>query len=350
MALSESEEVALSQRDLPLWARGSAAGLMLFASWWLLSTEALRNALGDSIGLVSLGVVAIFILRGMRLPVGLWPDGPWRMRFSVPAVVGAAAVLAACILLFNPTGSDGLRARLDLGTSVAVVLGSVAWGFALALVRQRSFLGWYALAAGLALVPLLWSLIVANIGGGDEGFCLFSTQLGSGGSTEAGARCDAAAAPSLLFLLAIGVTSRLVTEEVAFRRLLIGGPGRVGLVSVVGAGVVALGWYGVLAWSSAEGSGTVLVGGLGALTAGGLYVLSGSLLVSAVHSATFAAGYSALSVARPLSAEPAGQIAAGPSLWVPALIIGVVLSALVARRNGLIGSVLRSERSNAPRD
>ncbi len=350
MALSESEGAPLSQRDLPLWARGAAAGLMLFASWWLLNTEALRNALGDSIGLVSLGVVSVFLLRGMHLPLGLWPDGPWRKRFSVSAVVGAAVVLAVIIVILNPDGSDGLGSRLDLARSVTVVAGGVAWGFALAVVRQRPFLGWYALAVGLALVPLLSSLMFANFGGGEEGFCLLSTQLGSGGSTEAGARCDAAAVPSLLFLLVIGVVSKLVTEEIAFRRLLIGEPDRVGLVPVIAAGVVALGWYGVLAWSSAEGSGTVLVGGLGALTAGGLYVLSRSLLVSAVYSATFAAGYAALGLARPLSAEPAGPVAARPSLWIPALITGVVLSALVARRNGLIGSVLRSEGSNAPRD
>ncbi len=62
----------MSQRDLPLWARGLAAALLIIASWWLVETDTLRGAVGDSIALVSLGIVTVSILQGMHLPLGLW--------------------------------------------------------------------------------------------------------------------------------------------------------------------------------------------------------------------------------------------------------------------------------------
>ena len=118
----------MSQRDLPIWARGVAAGLLLFASWWLFNTEGIRSVVGDSIGALCLGVIAASILQGMHLPFALWPDGPWRKQFSVPGVVATAAVLAIMILIPRAVRSDVLASQLDVGYGIVVVVGNVVGG------------------------------------------------------------------------------------------------------------------------------------------------------------------------------------------------------------------------------
>ncbi|UCG85830.1 MAG: hypothetical protein JSW71_18235 [Gemmatimonadota bacterium] len=324
----------MSQRDLPIWARGTAAGLVLFAAWWLLSTDVLRNTVGESLGILCLGVISVFILRGMHLPLSVWSDGPWRARFSTVAVISVAAAFAGLIVISGPSQPPPLVARLDPGMVALVVIGAVFWGFAFGFVKQRSFLPWYVLAVVIALLPPVASLTLAGGTAGASDACIWSTGAVSQNGANEG--CQAAMLPSLLFLVPVGAAAKLVTEELTFRRVLIGQPDKAGLVQVVGSSVVALAWFALLAWSDVSISESVILGALGALIAGCFYVLSGSLLVSALYSAVFSAGHWSLQLSQ-VGVAPGAEAMVPASSWVVTLVIGTVMAALVVKRNGLLG-------------
>ncbi|KPJ90080.1 MAG: hypothetical protein AMS18_11605, partial [Gemmatimonas sp. SG8_17] len=188
----------MSPSDLPIWARGVAAGLLLFASWWLLSTDALTTTVGNSVGLIGVGVIAFSILRGMHLPCRIWPEGPYRRKFSIPAVLAVALVLAAALLLSRLGTSEALTDFADVGTFVLVLAGTVLLGFGFGMVKQRSYGKWYAIALGLALLPQLIGLLFAGpVAAPASGahFCLVT--LGQAGVTGTElATCRAAALPS----------------------------------------------------------------------------------------------------------------------------------------------------------
>ncbi len=331
----------MSQRDLPLWARAVAAGLLVFASWWLLSTDALRDTLGDSVGILCLGVISVFILRGMHLPLSVWPFGPWRKSFQVVAVIAVAVVIAGLILLSGMNQPPVLASSIDAGMAVLVVTGALFWGFAYGFVKQRSFLPWYLIAVIIAILPYLVNLLL-SIGGDGSGdsLCIWTRQ---GAAVEAESACQAAMLPTLMFLVAVGATSTLVTAELAFRRLLIGQPQKAGLLAVLGAAVIAAAWYAVLGLMDVSFPAPLVLGAVGALNAGCIYVLSRSLLVSALYSAVFMASYWALT----LSLLDAGA-QVGPqvplSIWLTALGIGIGLAAIVAKQNGLFGDLKRHEQ------
>ena len=339
----------MSQRDLPIWARGVAAGLLLFASWWLFNTEGIRSVVGDSIGALCLGVIAASILQGMHLPFALWPDGPWRKQFSVPGVVATAAILAIMILIPRAVRSDVLASQLDVGYGIVVVVGAVGLGFAVGFVKQRRYLAWYGIALGLALLPLAIELVVGSLSasGGTTGICFFSLpQIQTAGNPLDG--CTVAMVPSLLFLTAIGATSKVVTEEIAFRRLLIGITPGAGLLSILGSAATALLWYVVLFRSGVGGTDIIVLGTLGALSAGCIYVLSKSLLVSALYNAVYTAGYWSLALAASGSART-GIGTASPSMWIAASAISVALAAIIAKRNGFFGNLREAASTDATR-
>ena len=330
----------MSQRDLPLWARGVAAGLLVFASWWLLSTDALRNTLGDSIGILCLGVISVFILRGMHLPLSIWPFGPWRKSFQVVAVITVAVAIAGLILLSGMNQPSVLADIIDPGMAVLVVAGALFWGFGYGFVKQRSFLPWHLIALITAILPLLVNLLL-SIGGEGSGdaLCVWTRQ---GAAVENATLCHAAMLPTLMFLVAVGATSALVTEELAFRRLLIGQPKKAGLLVVLAAAVIAAAWYAVLGLMDVGFPAPLVLGSVGALNAGCIYVLSQSLLVSALYSGAFMASYWALTLS---SLDPGAQV--GPqvpfSIWLTALVIGIGLAAIVAKQNGILGDLMRHE-------
>ncbi len=328
----------MSPSDLPIWARGVAAGLLLFASWWLLSTETLTSTVGSSVGLIGVGVIALSILRGMHLPGRIWPEGPYRRKFSIPAVLAVALVLAALLLLSRLGTSEPLTDFADVGMFVLVLAGTVLLGFGFGMVKQRPYIRWYAIALGLALLPqligLLFSAPAAPPASGAR-FCLVS--LGQSGAFDNGLlTCRAAALPSFLFLFAIGVTSKLITEEIAFRRLFIGCSGNSGLLTVLAAAVAAAAWYLILARAGITGTPAALLSGVAAVTAGCLFVLSCSLLVSAAYNAAFAASYWAVELARPAPTGAADEVGVPLSVWLVTVLIAGLLSYWVVRQQGFV--------------
>jgi hypothetical protein len=295
-------------------------------------------------------VIAASILQGMRLPFALWPDGPWRKQFSVPAVVATAAVLSTMILIARVVRSDVLAGQLDVGNGITVVVGTVGLGFAVGFVKQRRYLKWYGIALGLAFLPLASELAFGSLGASGDAvrLCVFSLpESQAAGSPIDG--CAVALVPSLVFLTAIGATTKAITEEIAFRRLLIGITPGAGLLSVLGSAVTALLWYVVLFRSGVGGTGIIVLGTLGAISAGCIYVLAKSLLVSALFSAAYTAGYWSLALTTTSGGAAVGFGVAPPSMWIAASMMSVTLATIIAKRNGFFGNLKEVASTNATR-
>ncbi|NIM51674.1 MAG: hypothetical protein GTO22_20910 [Gemmatimonadales bacterium] len=326
----------MSQHDLPLWARGLAAVLLLISSWWLLHTETLRSVVGDSIALLSLGVIAVFILRGMHLPLGIWPVGPWRKEFSVSVVVAVALVFAVFIVLASPSESADLRGRLDVGTFLLVMAGVVAWGFSWAFVKQREYLPWYGIAAAAALLPCAVALMGLQFrAGGSTELCVLSTQQG-----PAGMLCDTTVLRSFVLLVPLGVAAGLVTVELTFRRMLLGLPDRTGLLLILCGAVVSAAWVGLVAADIPGVGYSWWLAGLGAVGAGCLYALSGSLLVSALYSALVFSFSDAVLYGSATMEEAANPPASlGIEFALAHLAVAGMLAALVFKRKGLLRGI-----------
>ena len=321
----------MSQRELPLWARGVAAVLMVVASWWLVHTEAVTRAMGSSVGVLGLGVVAASIIRGLGVKLGLWPDAERRERFLPWVVVAVAAGFAVPLALSRPTSSLELLQAVDRGVWLLVVAGVVAWGFSVALVYQRRYLLWFAVAAGAAVLPYL----VALVAGEAAQVCLLSA-----GSEGSELFCDISLLRGGFFLASIHTAGALVTYELGFRRLLIGAADGAGLVIVLGAATVAMGWMALIGPAIPGLHGYGWIFGLGAVCAGSLYVLSQSLLVSALYTGLVPALHLGLLHARDIVGETTGTALAfgGLVTWLH-LGVAAALSAVVVRRNGVLGGL-----------
>ncbi len=331
----------MSPRDLPLWARAAAAGLLIVASWWLVRTETIRVAVGGSAALLSLGIVAGFILRGMHLPLDLWPRGAWRSSFATAAVVAIALAFAVPLVLTRPARVAELVVLLDRGVVAMVTVGVIVWGFAWAFVRQRPYAGWYAIGTAAALAPLLVAALWLRVGGD----AVLSNPLPWGDVVQV-----------VVFAGVTGTAVSLVTEELAFRRLLIGEPTQAGLVVVVVAAAAAAAWHLVIGGSVGAGARAVWLGAaVAAFVVGPVYVLSKSLLVSALCNALIIGGLYALDLVNPVGVAAAdGWRAAVAGVMRPALlteaVLAAVLLALVARRNGVLTGLRPAGERHAPRD
>src|SRR5207302_10220439 len=91
--------------------------------------------------------------------------------------------------------------------------------------------------------------------------------------------------PALAFFLVVDGAALLVTEELAFRRALIGDPGVAGVGSIAFAAVAFGLWHAVQPGYDGATLGTFVGTAIGGFIAGCLYVLSRSLTVAAVFHA-----------------------------------------------------------------
>ena len=308
----------MSQPELPIWARGAASLLFVVTSWWLLHTEAIRGVVGDAVAPLSLGIVAVFILRGMHQRLGVWPWRYPRRWFSVSWGLAVPAAFAVLVVAAGATPAVAELARslltTDTGLIVLVVLGAVAWSLSVGLVRQTPFAPWYGIAVGAALVPAL-------------------VGLGFGGAAPP-APADGAASgpaslgvPGLAFWSVVHGARVLVGEELAFRRLLVGHPERAGPAVVIGAAMVAGLWasvtHGGLGLDDPRTLNALSIG----LVSGFLYVLSGSLLVTSLYHGVYLGALTTLG----------GGVAA--STYVPAVSPWTVAaSAVVAAGLGVVAA------------
>jgi hypothetical protein len=147
----------------------------------------------------------------------------------------------------------------------------------------------------------------------------------------------------------MGATSKLVTEELAFRRLLIGAAPGAGLLSIIASTVTAFVWYVLLSRSGVGGSSIIALGTLGAFSAGCLYVLSRSLIVSALYSGLHAAAYWSLEFARTPSGSTTQAGAVSASGWVAAAAVSAALALVVSRRYGFWGNLKQAGTTDVAR-
>lgn len=307
---------APSSRDLPLWARGVVGGLLVVTSWWLLSAEGIRGLVGSSVGVAVLGIVSASSLRGMHLPLGLWPDGPWRARFSVGIVVSVAVVFGGLMVLADPQAPSALE-LIDPGAFAMVVLGVVIWGFTWSLVLQRPFVSWYAVATMLGLAPFFTGVLTKGLADPD-GLCLLMVDTAAG--------CEGATLRVVGFLTATYAALGLVTIEITFRRLLIGGPKHANAVLIAASAVLFTVWTILVGPDAPLAAVPWWLALCGAVTAGTLYALGGSLLVSSLYTALIYASYLGVLAGRP-EAATAG-------VGVP------FIAAIVLTATGMLGVVI----------
>src|SRR6266566_4422048 len=243
---------------------------------------------------------------GTAVPLGFaW--GPAGSQRAVPEVARGFAVGAACAAALIWQGNDALLARLwrdDRAASLALLAGVAARGGAVATTRQRALLRWYGVAAAAALLPA--SLLIA---------VLRPTVPASG------------FAAAFVFFLVADTTVALVTEELAFRRALVGPPDSAGLGTLVLMALVFGLWHVVQPGYGGAPLGTLLGTALGGFVAGCVYTLSGSLTAAALYHGLHNAPLKALGGA-PI-ATGRGGLASGV-----ALALAVALGWMVWRRGG----------------
>ncbi len=323
----------MSLRDLPVWSRGVSALLVLIAGWYIPRAEGLATTVGNSAFELGAGVVAVSLLLGMRLPFDLWPQQPERERFSLPVAWVVAAGMGLLILVSRSSGVPEILAETDRGLLVMVVAGGTVWAVGWGRIRQRAFLRWYAIAGAAAVIPLIVRVVAMAIQ--DRGLPAVHTAtfLQVGG-----------------FFLVAGAAGALVTQELAFRRLLIGQAGDSGLAVVLIAAVVFGAWLAVVP----DPPGGVLQAGMsGALhgvVLGSLYTLSRSLLVPAVYQGVTTAGLRAFDTAAVPVEGATGVADVAVVGMVVTAIVGAILAYQVLRQSGFLGLLTRRHLSDAASD
>ena len=296
-----------SSLDLSARARIALAASLVITAWGLPRLPLVQRLAGGTAVPLAAGACALVALLAARLPLGFrW--GPPRSARLVPDVARGFAVGAVCAagLLF-----DDNAARLaavwhdDRATSVALLAGAAAWGAAVATTRQRTLWHWYAAAAGAALLPEA-AVIALLRPSAPSGFV----------------------APFVFFLIA-DTTVALVTEELAFRRALLGPPESARLSALVLMAVAFGLWHAVQPAYGGAPLGTFLGTALGGFVAGCIYVLSGSLTVAALYHGLHNAPLKALGGA-PIAAGRAGL--AGVLALVSTAALAVTFGWMVYRR------------------
>ena len=312
-------------RDVPLWARTIGSVLVIVASWWVVHTDGVTAVMGSSIGIVAIGVVAVSIVRGLGAPLGVWPAGDYRRRYLPWAVIVTALVFAVPIGMAGVDEWPAIASLVDGALWLSIIVGVVTWGYIVAVVPQRSFIGWYLAACLLAMVPVVAEVVFGTVQGG----CLV-------GAVDAVEACGVGAVRAALLFVPAWIASALVTVELGFRRLLIGDPTRSGALVVAGAAGVTGLWGWVVGPAIPTVGADALTFGAVALVAGCVFVLSRSLLVSAVFTGTALGTGLSIEVTR-AQAEALGQSSLLSAPWIWHATIGGGLLLWVGRHRGWIG-------------
>ncbi len=247
---------------------------MLVATAWFVKESAfVTEHAGESAVRLTVGIAAFSVLLGTKVPVGLWPARLKRERFSWGPALLLGTVGAALIALAGRGGVAEGQWAADRGGVLLVVVGAAFWTAILGVSKFPREKLWLALAIIGGSLPAITSLWLVRI----EDPMVVSAD---GNSLVA----------AVGFFAVAGIASALVTDELAFRRLLVGRTGGVGLM------MVALGAFVYGIWNTflpAESGGLLAAFGLGfarGIIAGALYVLSRSLLVSSVFTGLTIAG------------------------------------------------------------
>src|SRR5207247_303502 len=252
---------------------------------------AVRQLAGGTAVPLAAGVCALIALLAARLPLGFsW--GPAGSERAAPEVARGFAVGAACAAALIWQGNDALLARLwrdDRAASLALLAGVAAWGGAVAATRHRALVRWYGAAAAAALLPVILLVVVLRPVVPASGF-----------------------AAAFIFFLVADTTVALVTEELAFRRALVGPPESAGLGALALMAVVFGLWHAVQPGYGGDPLGTLLGTALGGFVAGCVYVLSRSLTAAALYHGLHNAPLKALGGA-PIATGRAG-LASGVAL------------------------------------
>jgi hypothetical protein len=305
--------------------------LVLAAGWFAGRSERLISALGYSVVEVSAGVVAISILLGMRLPLDLWPRAPKRESVSLVAAVAVAAGMGGLIVVSRPLGVSGILLETDSMAVLAIVAGGTAWALAWGVTNQSAFLRWYGIAVIAAMVPILLAIALEGLRYGEL----------------PGVRVGPFLQVACFFLVA-GAAGSLVTQELAFRRLLIGQSGDAGLLMVIAAAMLFGLWRAIIPGTTGGFGQTLLTMSLGGFVMGSLYLLSRSLLVPALYQGVYSALVRGLQLS---TVDPGSSEVYTDTIWLPATVatavLSVVLGYYVLQRAGFLGTLRQLREADA---
>src|SRR3989441_5829992 len=212
-----------SSPDLSRRARLALAAFLVVTAWSLPRLSGVQRLAGGTAVSLAAGACALVVLLAAGLPLGFsW--GPARSRRLVPDVASGFALGAACAAGLIWDGNDARLAQLwrdDRAAAVALLAGVAAWGAAIAATRQRALWRWYAAAAVAALLPE--ALLIAVLRpAAPSGF-----------------------AAAFAFFLVADTAVAFATEELAFRRALVGPPDAAGLGALIFMAVVFGLWHAV---------------------------------------------------------------------------------------------------------
>jgi membrane protease YdiL (CAAX protease family) len=319
----------LSSRDLPVWARAATAALVIVGGALSSRSEVLREFLGNSALEVSAGVISVSVLLGMRLPFDLWPRAAQRERFSLVMSLAVALALGALILVAGPLPGAFLE-QGQYGVVLGIVVGGVVWALGWGRTQQTVFGRWYGLAALCATVPVAVSIV---------GVILTGETLPEidGGEFLRGTA----------FFAVAGAAGALVTQELAFRRLLIGQSGDAGLVAVIGAALAFAIWH-VVDPAETQLVKALATGTVDGIVIGSLYLLSRSLLVPAFFHGLSNGLQRGVFLGMDDPSALLGPMEVIHTATV--VVLAAILAYLVWRRSGVMGTLRLRESFDAADD
>ena len=296
-----------SSPDLPRRARLALAALLLLSAWGLPRLPG-AAILGGTLVPLAAGILGLAFLIAGRRPLGLWSGTRLRPVPAVSRGVVVGCLLAIALIVDGNVMRAAALGGVDVAAVVALVAGADAWAATAARAPQRPLGRWYLAAAAVALAPVLVLLGILH------------PRLALGPFFAA-----------TVFFLAADVCVLFVTEELAFRRALLGAPAALRLPELALGALLFGGWHALQPAYGAAPGWTLVGTAVGGFVMGCLYALSGSLSVAVVYHALHNAPLKALGGA-PVATGQGGLAGALALAGTGALALG--LGWMVWRRGG----------------